>query len=219
MTNVSRTALGLNPPSLLPPRRGGFGLGVPAGPATSPETLGVGAPSPADAPSRLRAALTTQMRFATFVQAARPTASGVDTHALGAPSDHVAASGNDTPSGMADLLARLPEDVRAEVERFVNGEVAADYYTPESTADRIVSFVLGGFDRFEGGAAAQENTSETRQRFVDFILPAIDKGYGEALDQLGELPDEVLSSLEKTRTLIGERLDGFATQESVSVDA
>ncbi|MBT8485128.1 MAG: DUF5610 domain-containing protein, partial [Phycisphaerae bacterium] len=125
----------------------------------------------------------------------------------------------DAAASAEDLLARLPDDVRAEVGRYLNGEVDADYYSPERTADRISSFVIDGFARFEGGGAAQENSAEARQRFVDFITPAIDKGFKQALDILEPLHDGVKERVQETRELIGTRMAAFVKEDHVDTVA
>ena len=59
--------------------------------------------------------------------------------------------------------------VRTDGVRVERKDDLADYFSPEKTADRIVTFALSGFSHFEGGAAAQENSVESRQRFADLI--------------------------------------------------
>lgn len=111
---------------------------------------------------------------------------------------------------LASLLDRLPEDARKLVDSFLSGEKDADYFSPQSTADRIASFALRGFSFFEGGKAAAENSTEARRRYLEYITPAIEKGFKEALDILGALPDKTLAEIRETRSLIQEQLDAFA---------
>ena len=118
----------------------------------------------------------------------------------------IESSGNDL---FAQLSDKLPEDARALLDQFLGGSLAPDYFSPENTANRIADFALGGFSFFEGGKAAAENSQDSRQRFADFILPAIDQGIREALDILGDMPSPILEDVEQTRDLIGERFDAF----------
>lgn len=107
------------------------------------------------------------------------------------------------------LLERLPDDARALVEKFTSGGLPSDYFSPENTANRIADFALSGFKLFEGGAASKENSADSRQRFADYILPAIDKGFADARKILGALPDQISADIDKTRSLIGNRFDDF----------
>lgn len=108
-----------------------------------------------------------------------------------------------------DLFANLPDDVKDKISEFFNGDVAPDYYSPDNTANRIADFALGGFANFGGGSAASENSEASRQRFADYILPAIDKGIADARKILGNLPEEISGNIDKTRDLIGKRFDTF----------
>ena len=106
------------------------------------------------------------------------------------------------------LLSRLPDDFRSTVEGFLSGGLG-DLFSPEATANRISDFALGGFGSFDGGGPAAENSEASRQRFADFILPAIERGFNEALEILGELPDKVAGELQETRDFIDERFANF----------
>lgn len=117
------------------------------------------------------------------------------------------AHGYDTES----LLARLPDDARNLVESYMKGETSADFFSPESTADRITSFALRGFSFFEGGKAAAENDEAARQRYIDYIAPAINKGFQEALDILGALPEKTQQELQQTREHIQKTLEDFVS--------
>lgn len=107
------------------------------------------------------------------------------------------------------LLDRLPDDARKLVDSFLKGDKDRDFFSPENTADRIASFALRGFAFFEGGKAASEGTQEARQRYLDYITPAIEKGFKEALDILGAIPDQTRGEIQQTRSHIQERLDAF----------
>ena len=78
-----------------------------------------------------------------------------------------------------------------------------DYFSPENTAARIVNFALS---RFPG-----EGTQEDRQKYADYIMPAIQKGYSEARGLLSafSLPDEVWEQIDETGRLITKMMDEF----------
>ncbi|QDU62656.1 hypothetical protein Pan216_35230 [Planctomycetes bacterium Pan216] len=127
-------------------------------------------------------------------------------------------SGANQESGgglLDELLAGLPEDVRGQFEQFLGdgepSDLLSEFFSPENTANRITDFALGGFGFFEGGTAASENSEESRQRFADYILPAIEEGFQSALGILGELPEETTNELGQTRSLIDERFADFVT--------
>lgn len=107
-----------------------------------------------------------------------------------------------------NLLAKLPDDARALVEKFRGGSMPRDYFSPENTAKRIADFALSGFGLF-GGTKPGDTSPEARQKFADYILPAIDKGFADARKLLGALPDSIGRDIDKTRSLIGDRFDQF----------
>ena len=112
-------------------------------------------------------------------------------------------------SFLDDLLARLPEDALEQVLAFQQGETEPNFFSPEATAGRIADFALSGFSFFDGGSAAQENSVDSRQRFSDFIIPAIEQGFAEALEILGQLPTQVTDEIQQTRNLIDDRFAQF----------
>lgn len=137
------------------------------------------------------------------------------------------ANGNDDPSdaqGQAAsfldrILPRLSQDARGLFDQFTSGKLASDFFSPENTANRIADFALNGFGFFQGGKAAQENTAESRQRFADFIRPAIEKGFQQALDFLGNIPDPIRSRIDQTRGLIEQRFSDFLAGNKGSSDS
>jgi hypothetical protein len=87
-----------------------------------------------------------------------------------------------------------------------------DYFSPENTANRITNLATSFFPLY----AQQHNledTPEARQEFVSLITPSIDKGYEQALGELGSLPEEISSELEKTMELVKNSLAAFANGE------
>ncbi|MBI5361513.1 MAG: DUF5610 domain-containing protein [Planctomycetes bacterium] len=78
-----------------------------------------------------------------------------------------------------------------------------DYFSPENTAARIVNFALS---RFQG-----EGVQEDRQKYADYIMPAIQKGFSEARAMLGafNLPQEVWDQIDETYGLVEKMMDDF----------
>ncbi|MGE4159280.1 MAG: DUF5610 domain-containing protein [Planctomycetota bacterium] len=102
------------------------------------------------------------------------------------------------------LLDSLPEDVRQKIEGYLaqgeNGTLGD--LSPDRVSDNIVNFALTGFD------PAQGFDSKAKQGFLDYILPAIDKGFKDALDILDAfLTPEARGIVDETRKLVGEKLD------------
>ncbi|MBE0508663.1 MAG: DUF5610 domain-containing protein [Marinospirillum sp.] len=86
-----------------------------------------------------------------------------------------------------------------------------DYWSPENTADRIVTGATGYFETFK---KQHPNLSHEEQveKFLSIISPAIDKGMGEAVNILegfdvfdGDIKDNAL----KTQELVHDKLDAF----------
>lgn len=103
--------------------------------------------------------------------------------------------------------AVTPDKVAAQKE---------DFWSPENTADRIVTSALGHFETFKTqhpGMAEEEQL----EQFMTRITEAIDKGYGEAvkvLDGLKVFDGSIKDNAEATLALIGERLAAFREEQS-----
>lgn len=83
--------------------------------------------------------------------------------------------------------------------------------SPEATADRIVSFALGFFDKYAKNNKL-ENDEAGRAQFAAFIGGAINQGISEARDILGalnSLSKDVTSNINKTADIIQQRLNDF----------
>lgn len=84
-----------------------------------------------------------------------------------------------------------------------------DYWSPEKTADRIVTGAMGFFETFK---KQNPNLSETEQveKFMSIIAPAIDKGVGEAtkiLEGFGVFDGAIKDNALKTQELVHEKLE------------
>jgi len=85
-------------------------------------------------------------------------------------------------------------------------------FTPEAVAGRILDFSLSKFGTGVGNHTT-EDTPESRQKYADYILPAIQKGFGDARAILGALTPEVEEGIECTWSLIQEGLGEFVQGE------
>lgn len=77
-------------------------------------------------------------------------------------------------------------------------------FTPEKTARRIADFALSRYTE-----QGESDTPEARAAYRDTILPAIERGYQEALGLLGALPEEVRSELEATIRRVRDLFEAF----------
>jgi len=81
-----------------------------------------------------------------------------------------------------------------------------ELFSPENTANRILDFALSyyGFGRF-----ATDDSSENRAVYRDFIFPAIEKGFQEALSVFGELPQDILDQIHETLAKVQVGFENF----------
>lgn len=86
-------------------------------------------------------------------------------------------------------------------------EKLKEYFSPENVARRIFDFAITHYGK---GSFTGEDTPELRERYRDFIMPAIDRGFADALAILGDLPEDVMESVDTTHDLIVEKFDQFA---------
>lgn len=83
-----------------------------------------------------------------------------------------------------------------------------DYFSPENTALRILDVATSFFSLSEVAKSAG-NTEAARKSFAEFIGGAIDIGFAQAREQLGELPENITNGIEKTHSLIADGLADF----------
>jgi hypothetical protein len=83
-----------------------------------------------------------------------------------------------------------------------------DYWNAENTSQRIVDFALQFYDSFKGAG----------EDFLKVIKDAIDKGFNEAKDMLGELPDPVSGLISDTHDLIMQKLDQWAREKGIGAE-
>ncbi len=84
-------------------------------------------------------------------------------------------------------------------------------YSPEATAERIVSFSTQFFTAYQDQHPEMDE-KEALTKFVDVISGGIDQGFGEAKDILGGLKvleGEIGDNIDKTYELVQEGLQAF----------
>ena len=80
-----------------------------------------------------------------------------------------------------------------------------EYWNAENTSQRIVDFATSFLDVFEGSG----------DEFLSMIKDAIDDGFAQARDILGELPDTVNELVDDTYSLAMKKLDAWAIEQGI----
>jgi hypothetical protein len=80
-----------------------------------------------------------------------------------------------------------------------------EYWNAENTSQRIVDFALKFYNAFTGAG----------EDFLAMIKDAIEKGFAEAKDILGNLPDPVSQLVSDTRDLVMQKLDKWAEEKGI----
>ncbi|HNX76315.1 MAG TPA: DUF5610 domain-containing protein [Candidatus Rifleibacterium sp.] len=83
-----------------------------------------------------------------------------------------------------------------------------EYFSPENTARRILDVATSFFSMSSAFRAGGDSES-TRQQFADFIGGAIETGFSQARNLLGEMPDNVVTGIDKTHSLVFSGLNDF----------
>jgi hypothetical protein len=84
-----------------------------------------------------------------------------------------------------------------------------DYWNAENTSQRIVDFATSLFDAYKGAG----------NDFLKMIKDAIEKGFKEAKDMLGKLPDAISKLVNDTHDLVMQKLDAWAKEKGIVADA
>lgn len=79
-----------------------------------------------------------------------------------------------------------------------------EYWNAENTSQRIVDFALSFFESFKGEA----------QEFLSIINGAVDEGFEQAREMMGELSKEVGALINKTHTLITDKFSVWVSEQS-----
>ena len=88
-------------------------------------------------------------------------------------------------------------------------------FSPEATAQRIVSFALGFFGSFQSNHQ-QDGAGDQVDGFVDLIKGAVEKGFTEArdiLEGIGEISSQVSGDIDATFGLVMSGIDDFADEQ------
>jgi len=81
-----------------------------------------------------------------------------------------------------------------------------DYWSAEKTAQRIVDFATSFLSEFKGG----------KDEFVNMIKDAIEKGFSQAKDISGNLPNPINKLVAKTHALVMDKIDEWASQQNAA---
>jgi len=137
-------------------------------------------------------------------------------------SAHVHAAGRfSVPPQNADPLAKAYNGASengpsgdfwsAQAEQVIQAHLDAfsgDPFGPEATAQRIADFALSFFPLFAGDHP-EMSFEEQVDAYQELVEGAIDQGFSEAMQILGALPDEISEEIERTRSLVADRLGSF----------
>jgi hypothetical protein len=107
-----------------------------------------------------------------------------------------------------DKLRSVVDQARADLGMDKDTQVDT---SPDATADRIVTFALGAFDKY-AKQHGLENNEDGRSQFATFIGGAIKEGVSQArgiLTALSALTPDVNTNITKTTDVIQQRLDDF----------
>jgi hypothetical protein len=95
---------------------------------------------------------------------------------------------------------------RAETTDEIKG--LPEYWNAENTSQRIVDFATSFLSMFEGKG----------QDFLNMIKGAIEEGFSQAQDMLGNLPDPVSKLVNDTHDLVFKKLEDWAKASGINVD-
>jgi hypothetical protein len=84
-----------------------------------------------------------------------------------------------------------------------------EYWNAENTSQRIVDFATSFYSMFKGSG----------QDFLAMIKDAIDKGFSQAKDITGDLPDAVGKLVNNTHDLVMKKLDAWAKDQGITTEA
>lgn len=86
--------------------------------------------------------------------------------------------------------------------------VIPEYWNAENTSQRIVDFAVQFLDAFKGSG----------EEYLNTIKAAIEEGFKQAKDLLGDLPDQVNSLVKDTHDLVMQKLDKWAESKGFAVN-
>jgi hypothetical protein len=81
-----------------------------------------------------------------------------------------------------------------------------EYWNAENTSQRIVDFATSFYGAFKGSG----------DEFLSMIKDAIEKGFSQAKDIVGDLPDPVSKLVNNTHDLVMQKLDKWAADQGIT---
>ena len=105
--------------------------------------------------------------------------------------------------------AEVPEDEQASEAEPAKELQIPEYWNAENTSQRIVDFAVSFSGLFEGSG----------DEFLSMIKDAIDEGFKQAREMLGDLPDEVSGLIDDTYKLVMEKLDAWGNEQGVAANS
>jgi hypothetical protein len=106
---------------------------------------------------------------------------------------------------MKKLFGNQKSEDDTDVEPAETSSKLPEYWNAENTSTRIVDFAVS----FYGVV------STMGQEYLDKIKAAIDDGFKEARESLGELPDETEELVSNTYDLVMQKLDSWAKDNGI----
>jgi hypothetical protein len=128
------------------------------------------------------------------------------TEQAGSMSELVREIGDQVLRQKQELIDALFGDTKQEETKEIQNSDAGsieglpEYWNAENTSQRIVDFAVSFFELYEGAP----------EEYLDMIKSAIDEGFGQARDMIGEAPDEVRKLTDDTYELVMSKLDAWA---------
>ena len=102
----------------------------------------------------------------------------------------------------------VPEDEKPEAVDQAPTLQIPEEWNAENTSQRIVDFAVSFFDAFKGSG----------NEFLNTIKSAVEEGFKQARDMLGELPGQVSDLISATYDLVMKKLDTWGTEQGITVD-
>jgi gas vesicle protein len=86
--------------------------------------------------------------------------------------------------------------------------IVPEYWNAENTSQRIVDFAVQFLDAYKGSG----------EEFLNTIKSAIEEGFKQAKDLLGDLPDKVNNLVSDTHDLVMQKLDKWAESKGIAAN-
>jgi predicted transcriptional regulator len=109
---------------------------------------------------------------------------------------------------MKDSLGLVTDEETGKVTLGSDELKIPDYWSAENTSQRIVDFAISFYNAFKGQGS----------EFLQMIKDAIEEGFKQAKDILGNLPDNVNNLVQDTHDLTMKKLDEWAQKNGIIVD-